>query len=307
MTERRFDRGNRVWHTLLAVITALSTSVAGACAESITVLGAASLQDALVDVAVQYEKVHPGIHVEFSFAGTATLRAQVENGAAFDVFVAADTLHPNALFEQNLIRAPHVFAHNRLVLVTRKGWIVPPAVLDAAATLHSGASGSPGAGAGDSPVSPTGALRHLGPEGRSQTMLESLRRPGARVVVGDEAVPVGRYTRAALDRMSADPKLGAGFRDAVERHVVSLESNVRWVLAKVILGEADAGFVYATDVRAEEDRVYVTPIPDAWNVTAALAVAVAERSRERKGAEAFVAFLVSQQGQALMRRHRFLE
>ncbi|MEZ4238906.1 MAG: molybdate ABC transporter substrate-binding protein [Myxococcota bacterium] len=67
----------------------------------------------------------------------------------------------------------------------------------------------------------------------------------ARLVVGDDEVPVGRYTATLLDRAAA--RYGAAWREAVEARVRSREPNVRLVLAKLALGEADAAIVYATD------------------------------------------------------------
>ena len=70
---------------------------------------------------------------------------------------------------------------------------------------------------------------------------EDLREPGVALVIGAEGVPVGDYTRAALENLGAT--------DVLDR-VVSEEQDGKGVVAKVRLGEADAGFVYATDARA---------------------------------------------------------
>jgi molybdate transport system substrate-binding protein len=90
-------------------------------------------------------------------------------------------------------------------------------------------------------------------------------------------------------------------------NVVSLESNVKQVVAKVELGEADAGIVYGTDVTptlaAKLDRI---EIPEAFNVVAEYpAAAVAER-RNDKAARAFIDFLLSEQGQTILARYGFL-
>ncbi len=129
---------------------------------------------------------------------------------------------------------------------------------------------------------------------RQINSLTDLARRGLRVVLAAPAVPAGRYGRQALDR--------AG----VVVHPVSLELDVKSVLAKVVLGEADAAIVYATDVRAAGAKVAGVPIPDVENVTATYPVAVVRASRHAAQARAFVTFLVSGPGQRALRAAGFL-
>src|SRR5207247_9613709 len=75
-----------------------------------------------------------------------------------------------------------------------------------------------------------------------------LAKPILKLVASQPDVPVGVYTQNMLDRMSRDPRFGTGFKDRVNANIVSLEANVRQIVAKVQLGEADAGVVYRTDV-----------------------------------------------------------
>jgi molybdate transport system substrate-binding protein len=83
---------------------------------------------------------------------------------------------------------------------------------------------------------------------------EGLARRGLKIVLGAEGVPIGDYAREAIAAAGL-----AGVRD----NVVSLEQDVKGVLGKVALGEADAGIVYATDVAAAGDEVHALEIPDA--------------------------------------------
>ena len=118
----------------------------------------------------------------------------------------------------------------------------------------------------------------------------------SRIVVGTEDVPVGRYTRTMLERV------GASFATAVLAKVVSQENNVRLVLAKVELGEADAAIVYRTDV---SDRVRVIDVPTAYDVPIHYPIAVVRDAVRPEAAAAFVDHLRSPPGQAVLRRHGF--
>src|SRR5205085_10514598 len=99
--------------------------------------------------------------------------------------------------------------------------------------------------------------------------LQDLGRPGVKVVTTDPAVPIGTYALQVLDTLSADPAFGADFRARVEANVVSREANVRAVLGKVSLGEADAAMVYVSDAATARDSVTTLDIPDQYNVLAA--------------------------------------
>jgi molybdate transport system substrate-binding protein len=111
-----------------------------------------------------------------------------------------------------------------------------------------------------------------------------------RVVLGTPEVPVGRYATEALDRMGGD------FRARVEARVVSRELNVRQVLAKVKMGEADAGIVYATDARSAGDAIGVVNVPAAAQRAARYGVALRTRSASPEAARAWVAFLTGPEG-----------
>lgn len=132
-----------------------------------------------------------------------------------------------------------------------------------------------------------------------------LATPGINLVLADDAVPVGGYSLEVLDNMSADPAYGSDFRSNVESNIVSLESNVRQVVAKVALGEADAGIVYVTDVAGQSD-VELIDIPEEFNVIAEYPIAaVAEGNSEL--AETFIDYVLSDAGQATLQEHGFAE
>jgi molybdenum ABC transporter molybdate-binding protein len=123
-----------------------------------------------------------------------------------------------------------------------------------------------------------------------------------RIVLGVPEVPIGRYSLEILDRAST---VTPDFRTNVEARVVSRELNVRQVLAKVAIGEADAGIVYRTDVRATEG-VAVREIPSMLNVIAEYPIAVLHEARNPQLAAELVALVRSAQGQRALDEAGFL-
>lgn len=127
-----------------------------------------------------------------------------------------------------------------------------------------------------------------------------LARDGVKLVIANEEAPVGRYTLEMLDLMTVNPGFGANFRARVEENVVSLEDNVKQVVSKVRLGEADAGVVYVTDVTPDvAGEVAMIEVPGALNVIAAYPIApVVDGDAEL--AQAFIDTVLSEQGQAIL-------
>lgn len=134
------------------------------------------------------------------------------------------------------------------------------------------------------------------------TRLQDLAQPGVRLVVAQEHVPVGRYTRQVLANLSAEDAFGAEFGVAVLANVKSEELNVRQVVAKVVLGEVDAGFVYLSDVAALTGEVATLEIPARANVRAAYPIVLLGSAREAALARRFVAFLRSPIAQDILRQ-----
>lgn len=137
--------------------------------------------------------------------------------------------------------------------------------------------------------------------------LQDLARRGVKLVLAAEQVPAGRYARQALSRLSLADGFAADYRQRTLENVVSNEENVKAVVGKVQLGEADAGIVYVSDVTPEVARhVRRLEIPDASNVIATYPVAVLKRAPEPEAARAFVALLLSPIGQRVLTAHGFL-
>jgi molybdate transport system substrate-binding protein len=217
---------------------------------------------------------YPGVDVRSSYAGSQTLRIQIENGAAADVFASADPAHVASLESAGLVRGARPFAYNELALIVPRDnpagigsfWDLPRAerIVIGAETV---------------------------PIGRYTR--ELLARASARA-----SVPAAEGNGLAAARVSAS------FDQAVMSHVVSQEANVRQVRAKVELGEADAAIVYKTDA-VSSARVRIVPIPEELNVRAEYVVAVLTRAAHARRAEDWVAYLLSDQGRAALGRHGF--
>jgi molybdate transport system substrate-binding protein len=124
--------------------------------------------------------------------------------------------------------------------------------------------------------------------------LEDLANPDLKVVLAAEEVPAGGYAKQVLDKagVSVTP--------------VSQEDNVKAVVTKVSLGEADAGIVYVTDVTAGGDKVEGVDIPEGQNVTATYPIATVKASKAQDKAQAFMDLVLSAEGQQVLKEYGFL-
>ncbi len=231
---------------------------------ALTVFAAASLQGAFKEIAKNFEAANPGIKVQFSFAGSRTLSTQISQGAAADVFASADL--------------------NSMDILVAHGLVISDTVREFA----------------------TNQLVVILPEGNPAKLhsLADLAKPGVKIVLADASVPAGWYAREVLANLAADPAYGADFSTRVLENVVSNETDVKQVEAKVELGEADAGIVYTSDA-ASNPALGRIAIPEASNVTARYPIAVLAETSDRGMAEAFMAYVLSEGGQAVLSQWGF--
>ncbi len=229
--------------------------------ETITVFAAASLTDAFGELAAAFEARNPGVTVRVSFAGSATLRTQVLEGAPADVFASASPDEVEALEAAGLVVEAQALATNTLVVAVA-----------------------------EETVQEVGAF-------------EDLAGPELRLVLAAAEVPAGRYSRESLMLADADGIYGPGFATRVLANVRSNEANVRATLAKVELGEADAAIVYASDLAGgAPEGVRAVAIPERFQVAAEYRIALLS---EGDAARAFVAFVTSPEGMAVLAWHGF--
>lgn len=125
-----------------------------------------------------------------------------------------------------------------------------------------------------------------------------LTKPGVKIDVANSAVPVGSYTLQILKNMNLTAKVTA--------NIVSQETDVRGVLGKVALGQADAGFVYSTDAKTVPGKVTVIRMPAWAQPKVAYALAVVTRSPNQVAAKAYVKKVTGKLGQAQLAKFGFL-
>ena len=240
--------------------------------DAVTVFAAASLTDVFQQAARSFGHSGYSGNVVFNFAGSQHLAGQLREGARADIFASADEAQMQAAIAAGRVERRDVktLACNRLEI----GY------------GHS----APFSDNADGPS--------------SIELLRKLAQPGLKIVVGAEAVPVGRYTRQFLANAAEDKLLGAGFRDGFEANIVSEEQNVRGVLSKLQLGEADAGVVYASDLIGNKGLQRIE-IPAHLNISATYPIALVQGVEQPDQAAAFIEWLFSEEGAAVLERHGF--
>lgn len=242
----------------VAVLLAALILSTPAPAAEITVSAAASLRDAFTELAGDYERRQPGTRVLLNFGGSGALYQQIRIGAPVDVFAPADDETMDRAVAAGRIDPAlrHDFAGNTLVLAVPADARSAPEGLDDLGSWRFG-----------------------------------------RIAIGQpEAVPAGRYARAALRE--------AGLWEVLSSRLVPAQ-NVRQALDYVARGEVDAAFVYATDLAARPGRARIAfevPLP----MPIRYPIAPVSGSRQPAVAAAFVRFVLSRDGQQVLRRHGFL-
>jgi molybdate transport system substrate-binding protein len=231
---------------------------------TLTVFAAASLADVFTEIGRTFESTHAGVSVAFNFTGSQTLSTQLTQGAVADVFASANHTEMDKLVAANLVAQD-----TPQDFVTNQMIVILPA-------------SNPG---------------------NVQT-LQDLARPGLKLVLADATVPAGKYARQILNKMSQDVNFGADFSTKVLAHVVSNETDVKQVVAKVQLGEADAGMVYISDSVAAPELKTIE-IPADYNVVARYPVAALTNAPQPELASDFIAYILSPDGQAILKKWGF--
>jgi molybdate transport system substrate-binding protein len=233
---------------------------------ALTIFAASSLTDAFNEMKAKIEAANPGTVITFNYAASSALRTQLEQGAKADIFASADTVQMDNVKKANLISG------ESSLFVRNTPVIIVPA---------------------------------NNPKGIATAA--DLAKPGIKLVLAAPSVPIGNYSRQIFDKISKDPAYGADYGTKVLANLVSEEANVRQVVSKVQLGEGDAGIVYASDVTpAVRDQLKVITIPMPLNIIAEYPVAAVQRGANAAGSSAFIAYLLSAEGQSILQKWGFL-
>ena len=228
--------------------------------QPLVVLAASSLQEALqaeADAWVKQDHPHPVL----SFAASSALARQIESGAPADLFLSADEDWMDAIEKAGALRKG-----TRRDLLGNSIVLIAPKASAAAVDLSSAAS------------------------------LDAAIGKGRLAMANPEAVPAGKYGKAALERLK--------LWDNVARKVAATD-NVRAALALVESGEAPLGIVYATDAAASAKVRVVATFPAGSHPPIRYPVAILAASTSRQ-AESFERFLASARGRAIFARHGFV-
>jgi molybdate transport system substrate-binding protein len=223
-----------------------------------------------------------------AFAGSHKRRPQLTVFAAASLTNVFPKIDPHGRYSfggSNMLAAQiqqglpaDVFASANVGLpwqLHRKGLVTRPVVFTSNRLVVVVADGNP---------------RHIGG-------VQGLEKPGLRIVMAAAGVPVGDYTRKVLKRL--------GLSDLVDK-AVSQETDVREVLSKVVLGEADAGFVYATDAKTVVGKVSLLGIPKSAQPQVLYAAAAVKSSRHLQAAKTWVKRLLRKPAQKKLRAAGFL-
>ena len=227
----------------------------------LTVFAAASLAEAFSQTSDSFQVEHPDIKITLNFAGSQQLAQQLAQGAPADVFASADMTQMQAAIQSDRVIPEYV----RVFAHNRLVVIYPQ----------------------DNP-------------GNLDT-LQDLANPGVKLILAAKAVPVGQYSQEFLHKASFDSDFGIDFENKVLENVVSYEESVRAVLSKTILGEADAGIVYKSDISAKNTlQLGQLEIPEQLNVLASYYIAPVSDSHQKNSSNLFIDYVLSTTGQTIL-------
>ena len=214
----------------------------------------------------QMYKNETNISVAFNFDGSQALRTQMENGAYADVFVSANQKQMTAIKNDGLM-------NNSSVVIFTKN-----------------------------------KLSLIVPKGNPARIinLSDLAKPGLKIVMGTKDVPVGDYALQIISKLGNDSAYGPDYKTKVLANVISQETNVNYVVTKVALGEADAGFAYVSDITKNlTSKVDKIDIPDEYNVIAQYPMGILLESKYPVQSQEFMSLVMSDKGKAVLEKYGF--
>jgi len=234
---------------------------------TLIVFTAASLVAPFNEIGENYEELNPEVEILFNVAGSQQLAHQIAQGAPCDIFASADQSKMEAV-----VQSGRIDPNNTRVFTHNRLVVIFPA--ENLADIQN---------------------------------LNDLAQPGLKLVLAAESVPVGNYSQKFLAKASQNPSFGQNFQQNVLTNVVSYEANVKAVLSKILLGEADAGIVYTSDITAQNiNQLGIIPIPEELNITADYFIAQLNDSHHPETALEFINYVISSDGQEVLSKHGFI-
>lgn len=227
---------------------------------TLNVFAAASMTETMKKIGENYKKVAPGVTIVYNFDSSGTLKTQIQNGAACDIFISASPKQMNQLdiskdVKINKDKLDFVLQGSRLNLLENKVVLAVPK---------------------NNPKKLTGFA----------DLAKKLQDGSVRLIMGNSDVPVGQYTQKILAYFKLDEKALA------KRGLLSYGSNVKEVTTQVIEASGDCGIVYATDA-------YSAKLETVGSATKEMCgqviypIAVMKKSNEQGAAKAFIKYLQS--------------
>lgn len=230
------------------------------------IFAASSLTDAFSEMKVGFARAYPDVAITFNFGASSELKAQLEQGARADLYAPADIPQMEGAKGKGLI------AGEARIFANNKLALIVPA---------------------NNP--------------RGIAAPQDVARPGTKLILAAVYVPIGSYARLLFAKMAGDPAYGPDFYKRSLANIASEEVNTRAVVNRIALGEGDAGIVYASDVTpAVSGQVRVIPIPEKLQIIAQYPIALVNGVANEAAARAFIAYVLSPEGQATLLRNGFI-
>jgi len=249
------------------VVTTCGCTTTSTQSTKLTVYAAASLTDAFNQTGQAFGANNSGVTVAFNYAGSQVLATQIKQGATADVFASADQKNMKTVQDAGLMNNSSV-----VVFAENKLAIIVPTANPA-----------------------------------NVTSLADLAKPGVKLDIENSSVPAGNYSLQMLAKASNNSTYGSGFKSSVMANVVSTETDVNAIVAKVALGQADVGIITKADVPAAyQSKVHAITIPDSVNVLAKYPIGVVSTSSNAQLAQSFINYVASPAGQAILLKYNFI-
>lgn len=232
---------------------------------SVVSFTAASLSGVSPALNAGFNSAYPSHKVVFNLDGTQALKTQIENGAYADVLISASNTYTKALQSEG-------YLNNNTVKTLCTNYVI--VIL---------------------PASNPGKINSLA----------DLAKPGVKIAIADNSVPVGTATNATLSNL-ANSTYGQAWKNATLANVVTRETSEPAVASKVTLGEVDAGFVYQSTYTAAPTGTYkAITIPTKDNYLQTYTIAILKESTSTGAASDFESYMLSSAGQSILQQYGF--